>query len=237
MSCNKCHQAERLEGDTWCLGCISWEQLGTELTSVWKVPALRSVATDICVSAVRSVRSLRQLGGAIQSAGASRESAVKGDERKPAHPAGPPQKRPAPTADSSTGKRPTPPDHPPPGRERDGDREDVKEEDFSEYTYEEESEESGPPKGTAAKSSASRPTGRDRSPLVRKSLSGKGKDREKSDKKKSVRKKRKRGGRKHKRLHRTLHRPGLPVHRGVGAAFWDREDAGDDLRERRSPTP
>lgn len=107
MSCAKCHQAPPVESDTWCLGCISWEKLGQELCSTWRLPGFRALAADQCVSAVRAVRGLRVLGNSVESARASsagghreREPTDR-DLRRPAHPERSPRRgRPAATPPS-----------------------------------------------------------------------------------------------------------------------------------------
>ena len=57
--CARCKRSPPSGGDTWCLACSGWEALGVELGFQWTHPALRAVATDLVVSAVRQVRALR----------------------------------------------------------------------------------------------------------------------------------------------------------------------------------
>lgn len=233
MSCAKCHQAPPVESDTWCLGCISWEKLGQELCSTWRLPGFRALAADQCVSAVRAVRGLRVLGNSVESARASsagghreREPTDR-DLRRPAHPERSPRRgRPAATPPSghqgvatSTSAR-------------------VKPELDEEYTYtseedlEEEDEEEAPAPAAAPKSAASDKAkdAKDRSPLKRKAPQ----ERKKRGKGDPKRKKIRRGGRKHKRLHRTLRDPHKPVHRGLGAGFWDSNRREEDAKRSRS---
>ena len=62
MSCNRCKQAERYTGDSWCLSCAAWEQIGTELSSHWGTAGSRALASDLVVSCVRQLRACRRLG-------------------------------------------------------------------------------------------------------------------------------------------------------------------------------
>lgn len=60
--CAKCRIAEKVVGDTWCIGCGAWEILGSELTARWPGPAgLRTVAENLALSAAREVRALRSI--------------------------------------------------------------------------------------------------------------------------------------------------------------------------------
>ncbi len=76
--CNKCRVSRRAEGNTWCLGCLSWESLERELTGSWCGPAgLRVIADNLVLGAAREVRALRALGaglGLAPSAGAGSSS-------------------------------------------------------------------------------------------------------------------------------------------------------------------
>eukprot|EP00435_Cladocopium_sp_Y103_P015337 s2746_g3.t1 len=60
--CHKCRQADPYLGDSWCLACSAVEEVAGELRSAWGSAGSRSVATDILVSATRSIRALRRLG-------------------------------------------------------------------------------------------------------------------------------------------------------------------------------
>jgi hypothetical protein len=55
MLCNKCRQCPPYGTDSWCLGCTATESLNTELSSRWSTAALRAVANDLVVGAVRGV--------------------------------------------------------------------------------------------------------------------------------------------------------------------------------------
>ena len=78
--CNKCRSSRRAEGNTWCLGCLSWESLERELVGSWQGPAgLRVIADNLVLGAAREVRALRALGaglGLASTAGAGASSAA-----------------------------------------------------------------------------------------------------------------------------------------------------------------
>ena len=57
--CARCRRVSPTAGDTCCLACSAWEAIGNELSFSWSHPGLRTVATDLVVSAVRQVRALR----------------------------------------------------------------------------------------------------------------------------------------------------------------------------------
>lgn len=64
--CAKCRTAERVAGDTWCIGCGAWEILGSELTGRWPGPAgLRTVAENLVLGAAREVRALRSISAGL----------------------------------------------------------------------------------------------------------------------------------------------------------------------------
>lgn len=224
MSCNKCHQADSHDADTWCLACLAWEKLGQELCGAWKAPALRALAADQAVAAARHVRALRILSCSWASGDSARAASLSGLA----------------SAAPSRERVPHPPNHPPPGH-REAAAEVKEEEEYSEYTEEGESEEDG--EGAAPSASAksaakvrpeAAPPARDRSPLRRKSSPGAGgKGKPGAKKKKKV----KRAGRKHKRLYRSIKDPFRPSHRGLGAGYWDSRGRTDDFKRRRSPTP
>lgn len=67
MTCNKCHQSPRRDGDTWCLTCSSWESLGHELTGRWSCSSSRRLAEDLVLSTTRQVRYLRNLSAGIRA--------------------------------------------------------------------------------------------------------------------------------------------------------------------------
>eukprot|EP00435_Cladocopium_sp_Y103_P011741 s1103_g3.t1 len=72
MSCAKCHQSEPSGDDTWCLGCAGWEALETELKGKWHSPAIRALANDQVISAVKHIRALRVYSAGVKSAEDSR---------------------------------------------------------------------------------------------------------------------------------------------------------------------
>ena len=45
MACAKCKQGVPFDGDTWCLACISWEQIEIELNSPWHSKGVRDLGT------------------------------------------------------------------------------------------------------------------------------------------------------------------------------------------------
>ena len=67
MTCNKCHQSQARDGDTWCLACSAWETLGQELTSRWSCSSSRWLADDLVLSVTRQVRFLRNLSAGIRA--------------------------------------------------------------------------------------------------------------------------------------------------------------------------
>ena len=75
MLCSKCRQCPPYGTDSWCIGCTATESLVTELASKWSTAALRAVANDLVVSAVRGVSALRNVSSSIQSAGQARAAA------------------------------------------------------------------------------------------------------------------------------------------------------------------
>ena len=77
--CNRCHQAYGFQGDSWCIACAAWEQLGSELNLQWGTPSSREIATDLLVSGVRQIRALRRVS--LGGAGYCRASSVASVER------------------------------------------------------------------------------------------------------------------------------------------------------------
>eukprot|EP00435_Cladocopium_sp_Y103_P062529 s1948_g24.t1 len=62
----KAKVAERVTGDTWCLGCASWEAIERELCNRWPGPAgLRAVAESLVLNAARETRALRSLSAGL----------------------------------------------------------------------------------------------------------------------------------------------------------------------------
>ena len=79
MLCSKCRQCPPYGTDSWCIGCTATESLVTELASKWSTAALRAVANDLVVSAVRGVSALRNVSSSIQSAGQARAAASRAE--------------------------------------------------------------------------------------------------------------------------------------------------------------
>ena len=73
MFCSRCKLGPRFGGDTWCLACSAWEQIGLELSQSWGNPGTRALATDILVSGCRQIRAARRLS--LVPAGSGRASA------------------------------------------------------------------------------------------------------------------------------------------------------------------
>ena len=224
--CAKCRQSEALEGDTWCLGCSSWDALGRELSGHWDVPGARILAADLVVSCVRQVRGLRGFAAGLVRQAASPTASGANREAKVASP-------PATTAKAlpAGGKRPLPAPPPPPLPP-------VKGEDHSEEEEEEEEEiDEEPPSSThrpLGGSGGRPPPEPDHSPggrRERRSSRGAGESRasekrerrtrEEGEHKRKRHRKGHRGGRKHQRLHRLGENPLLPVHRQLPASYWE----------------
>eukprot|EP00435_Cladocopium_sp_Y103_P020574 s1949_g5.t1 len=232
MPCNKCRQLEPHEGDTWCLSCSAWEQLGVELAAQWNNPNLRATAGDLVISLTRNIRALRSYAGSLKSAG-DRQASRTGAQASQA----------APKRQSAPRELPRPPPVPP--------KEENQEESDSEEESEEEDEEEVPA-GAAAKSDPARrpsePPGpppprveearareRSRERSRRHHSSGHREHREHrehhSDRQHKTERGR-RGGRKRTGLHRALTQPHLKLRRKPPANYWD----GPDRRD-REPLP
>ena len=80
--CNKCHSWIPLEGDTWCVGCTSAEELRQEILRPW-APPYRRIAHDLLISTVRQLKSLRALStglrSQLQSEAAKKTTSTAGD--------------------------------------------------------------------------------------------------------------------------------------------------------------
>ena len=233
--CAKCRQVEALEGDTWCLGCSAWEALGRELTGHWSVPGARLLASDLVVSCTRQVRAIRGFSAGLAqrgeaSGGAGSDRAPSGDLRQTT------AAKSLPKAPAGLRKLPTPPPAPPCKAEESYEEDEVEDTEGSE----EEGAASGPvvPLGHGGDR---RPPEPDHPPSGRhshhqRSSTGAEKSRDsyhrhrgqegRSDRRSQEQKKRKRprtrrAGRKHKRLHRLVDNPLLPVHRLPGDSLWE----------------
>ena len=74
--CAKCKTCPSQGGDTWCLGCSSWESIGRDLCSKWEgPPALREIANSLAVNCAREVRALRGLGAGLLASKVKQEPA------------------------------------------------------------------------------------------------------------------------------------------------------------------
>lgn len=136
--------------------------------------------------------------------------------------------------------RPWEPPYPPPGKVAAKEEED----EYSAYTEEEETdpEEEATAPATSAKaapsnkgSAAGHP--KERSPLRRRSLGSTATRAEVAANHGKRKRKSKRGGRKHKRLYRTLAEPFKPIHRGLSKGHWDDKGREEEFSRRRHPSP
>ena len=225
MSCAKCRQSPPSGSDSWCIGCTALESLQSELGCSWHVPALRAIANNLVVSAVRGVTALRETSCSFRSAGDARAASALRDPPREA----------------------TPADRPPlqrdPGR-RDRSAKTVKApvESSEEESIEEEEEE--PESATVGAVPKSAPVRRppepqypprqhhshhhhhqqdDREELRRiENKRKRSRDRKEGERKREKKKTHRgnRGGSKHPRLYRTLEDPNLRVHRRAQPAVW-----------------
>ena len=217
MACAKCKQGVPFDGDTWCLACISWEQIEIELNSPWHSKGVRDLGTEVVVTAAKQLRALRNLSSSLRSAGESRSAASQGDKR---------------SRSAGITSRELPPPPPAPikaEKAAESDYETDEEEEESEKEEEDEvtgahpkadparrpPEPAVPPKPKeVVQQDTFRPSEReaeDRSRKKKKKKKNKGRDRDRG----------RRGGRKHQGLHRTLEDPSIRVHRKRPGAFWD----------------
>lgn len=243
-SCAKCHQCPAAEADSWCLGCTAWEALQAELTARWHTPAVRALANDAVVSAVKLVRALRNVSSGLKSAGDSQAARSQREEGK---------------AETTRDRAPLP-------RSRESEAAvRVKEPPPSSEGSQDESEESSHQPGLAAKSDPAR---RPPEPAVpprlppppkRPRSEERGSTREEgrvhrtsreadhreeghhqhhhSEGKKKEKKKSKRGhraGRNHARVYRALEDPNIRIHRRPPGQFWDQPDRVPALGGRHS---
>lgn len=206
MFCNKCKRAPCEEGDSWCIGCSGWEALGQELCAKWGSAALRVVASDIVVHAVKEVRALRQVSSSLtsaSSAGISRDLKT--------------------TSAKAAASKP-----PLPRREGKGSTEVKKEPAEEEYeSYEEGSEEEKPagdrkppepdhPPSAASRREGDSNRGRRTEPRAEDREEHRGEHRGHKRKRTS-----KRAGRKHQRQYRVLEDPNIRLHRTKPGSYWD----------------
>lgn len=208
-----------MAGDTWCIVCSAWESLGNAITGKWGTAAVRSVADEVLVAAARHTRELRNLDAGL----AARAKSEAAKPRRPDNPAG--------VASGSGRSRersplPRPKSSAPEGLVK-------AEPGESEYTYESESGSEAAAVSGARAPGTSRPPEPELPPQRSSTKPGQGegrRGREDRKEKKSYKdpkkegkdkRRKKRGGRKHKRLARTLENPGARVHRALPQEFWD----------------
>ena len=233
MLCNKCRQAPPREGDTWCIACSAWESVGVGLGGRWTTNGLRDTAAEAVVGAARLVRSLKNLDASLVA-----QSKSQATKPKPAGGATAVKEEkarsPLPRTRSSSAF--------PLAAQRGGE---------SEYTYEDEEseEEEIVDKNPKAPRKAESVRGSDRPaepPYPPRSKREEVEQDKAEDKKKDRRdrehghkekkekgekrhrgqgqgRRRKRGGRKHKRLARTLENPETPVHRALPQDYWEQD--------------
>ena len=234
--CNRCRQTQAAQGDSWCLGCTSWEALGRELSGHWDTGGCRVIASDIVVNCVRQVRALRSLGAGIAraapittvtsspGAGSHRASSRVSDR----------------TADREGPREPLPRSRaaapPPPVAKAELSGQEGDEDDFDGESEEEEEEERSPtPEHRPIKPGSRQPPepdgpppghpkGRDRrfeSEAGANRAPAGHTDRERSRRGEHRRRRgSRRGGRKHQRLYRLAVDPHLRVHRKPPEDYW-----------------
>ena len=210
--CHRCRRCAPSGGDSWCLGCTAGEALSNELSGSWHSAAIRALANEVCVSAVKHVRALRQLSSSLQSAETSRASLSRASTPK-AEPA------------RAGNHLPVPP--PPPPK--------VVKEQSSSSGDTEESEGSGERASshhkedkTPARAEGSSRTvdhrgdkrAREHSSTAAETPRKEHRHREERDRRRH-KKSGHRAGRKHQRLHHTLENPNLIVHYRPPANYWD----------------
>ena len=221
MSCAKCRQCAGHGNDSWCLGCTAAQAINTELSAKWPNPALREVANDLVVSAVRGITALRNIACGLKSAEISRAAQSSQLGAGGSHPAAP----------ARVDRRALPVPPPPPVKEQEESSEEESEEEVDEEDTTVE------PPGAAPTSDPSRrpaepnhpPPHLERAPLERRPPPQKrhrSRDRRESDHHHRERKSKRRGNRgggKHPRLYRTLSQPDLRVHRRLPRSYWEAE--------------
>lgn len=222
MTCNKCKQGARFQGDSWCLACAAWEQVGSELSLAWPSAGARLLATDLLTSTLRQLRAVRRLGhtgagGRLASGeGAGGEGGPRpSGSNKPPEPAGPPPGLKAAAKSSAKGEEKRESKASEPGSE---------------------SEEASSPRQISGREPLSRTRRRKRSKSERTGESEseeRAADQHRSRQHRSVRegqgghshKRRRpdhRGGRNHQRLYRAREDPYKVLHHKKPGSFWDR---------------
>ena len=236
MVCNKCRQCPPYGSDTWCLGCSGLQALGTELAASWRTPALRNIANDLVVSAVRGVTALREVAGCIESAGSARAALPRRDPNRLPPPPEPPQPPRTPRAADPPGDR---------ERSRERRREVKDQEESSEEESVEEEEEEGErrsPRAVAATPKSgppARPPEPEHPPPRRSEDQARDghhhrhhhshdRDGHQHRDNRGGHRRGNRAGSKRQRLHRQLEDPEIRVHRRPPRPFWqeDRPFAG-----------
>ena len=227
-SCNKCKTATAAEGDTWCVGCTSWEFIGRELCGSWDSSGARLLASDLVVNTARQIRALRSLSAGLARVAPTAPVAGEGRARPGTEERGDQVVR-----ESLPRRRSSIP--PPPAAS-------AKEEDQSEDEDEESEEEipdaehrslggghHRPPEPEGPSSGRERREYRDKEHSSGARDHHRGRDRERSRRRRQN--SNRRGGRKHQRLNRLASNPQLLVHRKPGSDFWELQSGRRDVLE------
>ena len=227
-SCNKCKTATAAEGDTWCVGCTSWEFIGRELCGSWDSSGARLLASDLVVNTARQIRALRSLSAGLARVAPTAPVAGEGRAR-----AGTEERSDQVVRESLPRRRSSIP--PPPAAS-------AKEEDQSEVEDEEEESEEEipdaehrslggghhrPPEPEGPTSGRERREHRDKERSSGTGDHHRGRDRERSRRRRQN--SNRRGGRKHPRLNRLASNPQLLVHRKPGSDFWELQSGRRDV--------
>ena len=213
MSCNKCKQAPPQVGDSWCLACAGWEALGAELAAKWSSPALRSLAEEAVVGAVKQVRGLRKLAGSISASAGSGRAGGSGEAVASTT-----------TAKAQPERPPLPRNPPPPPVEKEEPESESGEEEEGE-SEETEGSRAGPtrePSPPRHRRGSERPVTPARGPVEPPPHRERSRRRERDrDHHRRYSKRKHRAGRKHKRLGRALGDPTISLHRATPGSYWD----------------
>lgn len=213
MTCNKCKQAPPQSGDSWCLACAGWEAIGVELGARWNNPALRALAEEAVVGAVRQVRGLRKIACLVgATAGSGRAGGSGGPVAATA------------SAKVRSDRPPLPRLPPPPAPKEELPESDEAEGEGEESEETEQSRRSEPRRSPTRRESrgGGRPVTppRERPEASRKRERSQRRDGDRGSHRHKSRR-RHRGGRKHKRLARGLTDPSVPLHRSTPGSYWD----------------
>lgn len=228
MSCNKCKQSPRHQGDSWCLPCSAWQQLGFELAERWPVPGGRILAGDLIISTLRQVRALRRLtnsgaGGSPAPSGSGLPAAEAGHPRTDkARPEGGDPTPPGLKAAAKSGAASSRPDEKKRGQAEASVSE--SEEASSPREVREREPLARPRREHVSKSEESVESQGEESRTRRRGVKRRAPERDR-DTRRGKRDKQRRGGRNHQRLHRAEQDPYRVFHQRRPGSFWDRGHA------------